>query len=222
MSMSGDLKYIALLAVAWLILKFMPAETWTRLIMAVLGRKGLEGVGRVALAGQPDRITLVPRNGAPSRPEAVSALEQLGRRGFASAGSFAVPQMKDLPVHFMVKPDECAVAAVYEHPQAGVWCDITSKYQDGGSWLITNAPLGSGLEDRPGHLKVRAPGLTATALHLRFARERKPGALVPVPATAVPQFFTDAYAEEMVWRKGRGLSAEEVRRAGMEPHRKSA
>jgi len=220
--MGSDLKYLAVLAAIWLLLKFMPGDLWARLIMAVLGRRGLEGVGRVAMSAQPDTITLVPRTQGPGRPEAKSALEQLQRRGFARAGSFGVREMKDLPVHFMVKPGESAIAVVYEHPQVGVWCDIVSRYQNGGSWLITNAKAGGGLEDRPGHVKVRAPGLTATAMHLRFVRERPVGDLVSVPATSVATCFADAYAEEMAWRKGKGLAAAEVRSAGMEPWRRSA
>jgi hypothetical protein len=174
------------------------------------------------MSAQPDSITLAPRAEGPGRPESKSALEQLQRRGFARAGSYSVREMKELPIHFMVKPDEAAVAVVYEHPQAGVWCDIVSRYQNGGSWLITNAKAGGGLEDRPGHVKVWAPGLTATAMHLRFVRERPGGDLVSVPATGVAAYFAEAWAEETAWRKGKGLSAAEVRNVGMEPWRRSA
>jgi len=218
----SDLKYIAVLAGIWLLLRFGPAGILRRITMALLGRRGLEGVGRVALARQPDTITLVPRVEGTTADAARSAVDQLARRGFARGGSFSIPEMGGLPVHLLVKPVECAVAAVYEHPKVGVWCDIVSRYQDGASWTITNAQRGGGLEQRPGHVQVRAPGLTAAALHLRFARERPAGELVEVPAAAVADFFARAYEDEMAWRKGRGISADEVRRTGMESYRRTA
>jgi hypothetical protein len=195
---------------------------WTRITMLFLGRTGLEHAGRTALSRQPDRITLVPRSEAGISGDARAAIEQLVRRGFARAGSFAIPEMGDVPVHLLVKPGECAVAAVYEHPEAGTWSDIVSRYQDDRSWLITNARLGGGLDARPGNVKVRAPGLTPAALHLRFARERPAGPLVEVPPQSAAGFFMTAYEEEIAWLKGRGLNADEVKRTGLEPYRRSA
>jgi len=121
-----------------------------------------------------------------------------------------------MPLHFLSKSDENAIAVVYEHPQAGVWCDIVCRYQDGRSFTISNARMGGGLERQPGHDMVRAPGLTPAALHLRFQRERASGAMVNVPPAEIPQFFTRAYEEETAWRKAKGLSRAEVKAAAFE------
>lgn len=209
--MDRDLLWIGVLVALYAIIKFKP-DWLNAIIIAVAGK----AVGKAALAQQPDTITMEPRTGPPSRPEARSAIESLQRRGFAPAGSFTIPEMQNLPVHFLWKQDEHAIAVVYEHPQAGVWCDITCRYNDGRSFTITNAKMGGGLEPRPGHTTVRVPGLTPAALHLRFSRERTAGTPVNVDPARIADIFADAYAEETAWRKHKGISRAEVRASALE------
>ncbi len=212
--MSRDLLWIAFLGLVWFVLKYRP-DWFNHLLMTVLGKAGLEAVGRKAMSGQPDFISL-QAGASPARPEAKSAIESLERRGFVRAGDFAIPEMQGLPVHFLVKEEESAIAVVYEHPEVGVWCDLVSRYADGSSITVTNAPVGGGLDPRPDHDSMRAPGLTPGALHIRLIRERPQRPLRTVTAAALPSVFTDAYREEIAWRKGRGLSATEVRNAALE------
>jgi hypothetical protein len=213
--MMADLKYIAFLAVLWLIFKFGPVQLVNRIIMAFLGKSGLEDVGRKALAEQPDRITLKAAPG-PVKPEALTAVSSLERRGFERAGSFDVLEMKGVKLHLLVKPPESVVGVVYEHPKAGVWADVSSRYADGTSFTITSARAGHGLEKQPGHVSVAAPGQPTAMLALRLVRERPAGALRQITAAEFPGVFQQAYADSMAWRKGKGLSAEEVRRSGLE------
>lgn len=131
-----------MLGLAWAILKYKP-QWFNAVLVAVMGKTGLEALGRKAMRGQPDFITPAP-GGPPARPEARSALESLERRGFRSAGSFVIPEMQNLPVHFLAKEDESSIAVVYEHPKAGVWCDLVSRYVDGSSITVTNAKRGAG------------------------------------------------------------------------------
>ncbi len=76
--------------------------------------------------------------------------------------------------------------------------------------------MGGGLDEHPGRTKVRAPGLTPAALHLRFTRERPTAPMIATPADEVAQFFADAYTDEMAWRKQKGLSRSEVKAAAFE------
>ena len=212
--MSRDLLWIAVLGLAWAILKYRP-QWFHAVLVAVMGKTGLEALGRKAMRGQPDSITLMP-GGSPGRPEARSALESLERRGFRPAGSFVIPEMQNLPVHFLAKEEESAIAVVYEHPKVGVWCDLVSRYVDGSTITVTNAKMGGGLESRPEHVTIRTPGLTPAALHIRLLRDRPAKPLRTVRAEEIPGVFAQAYAQETAWRKGRGLSADEVRRAALE------
>ena len=209
--MSRDLLWIGFLVVVYAILKYKP-DLVNKILVAVAGKT----IGKMAMAQQPDTLTLEPLSGTTPKPEARSAVDSFQRRGFQSAGSFSITEMKNMPLHFLSKSDENAIAVVYEHPQAGVWCDIVCRYQDGRSFTISNARMGGGLERQPGHDMVRAPGLTPAALHLRFQRERASGAMVNVPPAEIPQFFTRAYEEETTWRKAKGLSRAEVKAAAFE------
>jgi hypothetical protein len=209
--MSRDLLWIGFLLLVYAILKYKP-DWVNQIIVAVAGK----AIGKVAMAQQPDTLSLRPLQGGPTKPEARAALDSFQRRGFQSAGSFTINEMKNMPIHFLTKPDESAIAVVYEHPQAGVWSDIVCRFQDGRSFTITNARMGGGLERQPGHESVRAPGLTPAALHLRFQRERGAGSLVTVAPADIPRFFTDAYEQETAWRKAKGLSHAEVKAAAFE------
>ncbi len=209
--MSGDLLWIGFLVVLYAVFKYRP-QWVTALVVAVAGK----AVGKAALRAQPDTISLEPIEGPPATPEARSAVETLQRRGFTNAGSFAIPEMQMLPVHFLARTEEWAIAVVYEHPQAGVFTDIACRYQDDTRFTITNAKVGGGLETQPGNTTIRAPGLTVAALHLRFSRERPAGALYRFAVTDVPRIFADAYADEMAWRKGQGISKDEVRAVARE------
>jgi hypothetical protein len=215
--MSRDLLWIGLLGLVYVIIRYKP-EIFNQLVIAVAGR----AIGKAALNAQPDTLTLDPTEGPPARPEARAALESLQRRGFAVAGSYAIAEMGRMPIHFLVKPDEGAIGVVYEHPKVGVWCDIACRYATGASFTITSAKAGGGLESRPGHTTVRVPGLTPAALHLRFARERPAGTPNVVQPADAARVFADAYADDTAWRKGRGISKEEVRAVSVETSDRSA
>ncbi len=202
----GDVLGIGLLVLAWLILKYRPG--WVRRAIVAVGARA---IGRAALAGQPDNLTLEPVADPNPAPQARGALETLGQRGFRPAGSFTIAEMAGMPIHFMVHDRDSIIAAIYEHPQTGVWTDLVCRYPDGRRFTICNARIGGDLAHQPGHVLVRKPGLSTAALHMAFQRERPAGSLVPVHAADVARIFADAYAEEMVWRKGRGVSADEVR-----------
>jgi hypothetical protein len=205
----------ALAALAALVLPKLAPGLVRRLTLALLGEKGRAKVGQRVLERQPDRITLAPHAGPPGA-EAKAILDGLAWTGYRPAGSFTVAEMGGLPIHLLVKPAECAVAAVYEHPKAGVWFDLFTRYQDGTSFTLATARKGGGLDQRPGHPTIRAPGLDPAAARARFLRERPAGALKSFSAAEVPSMFADAYAEAMAWRKQRGITAAEVQRVGLE------
>jgi hypothetical protein len=93
-----------------------------------------------------------------------------------------------------------------------VWLDLLCRYQDGTSLTYLNTQQGAGLEQRPGHGKMRAPGVDAAALYRRIVAERPQRPLLPAPVEEFPAIFERAYAEEMDWRNSRGgPTAAEVR-----------
>lgn len=212
--MSGQSLFLVILIGMGLILIFYPRFT-RKATLLLLGKAGREAVGRRALAKQPDHITLLPSSRTPSVP-ARRILDTLGKAGFKPAGAFEVKEMGLLPVALMVDPAASASAAVYEHPAVGVWLDISTRYADGSSLTYSTARLGGGLDQRPGHKVERLPGSDAGALLSRFLSARPAGEMTPVTAEGAAEAFAAAYAESIAWRKGRGISADEVDRVGME------
>jgi hypothetical protein len=115
-------------------------------------------------------------------------------------------------VRFLVAPPDSLCCAIYEHPKIGVWFDLYSRYEDGtGVTYSTVKP--TGLERQPGNITVNAPGSTADELYHRILKERRSGRFVEITAANVVSLFEEAYAREIAWRKGRGISGVEVARS---------
>lgn len=177
------------------------------LIAAVAGKH----VGAAALAKQPDTIHLdrrdgnVWKNGVAVRKVA----DPLLARGFEDAGTYAVREMPGLTLQLLAHAGDSFYAAIYEHPVAGVWYDLASRFQDGTSYtLATSKP--TGLDPRPGHTVVNCPGMSVNAALDQALTERPRKWFETVSADRAVAFFEKAYAESMAWRKQRGVSRREV------------
>lgn len=177
------------------------------LIARLFGRQ----VGRAALARQPDHIHLVAAGpDAWKRAEAARALAApLLAQGFADAGVHRIPEMPGVVVQLLAEPREGFLAVLYEHPIAGSWSDVFTRYDDGSSCTFTSSKP-TGLEPRPGHLLLHMPGAAPPALLERARKERPAGARLAHEAAGAVAIFEQGYAESMAWRKHRGISTAEV------------
>jgi hypothetical protein len=189
------------------VLKRLAPQLVGRWLGGVLGR----AIGDHALAQQPDAIHLEPTSSAPWKDAAAMRMltEPLRSRGFEDAGAFRVREMPGVSVQLMTHPGECMTAAIYEHPQAGTWFDIVTRYQNGKAVTFTTAKP-TGLDPRPGFATIRAPGFGSAALFARSRSERPAGEMKPALADQARGEFEQAYADEMAWRKHRGISGREV------------
>ena len=170
-----------------------------------------DAVGNQALQRLPDQIHL-----APSRPEALhdaaaalALANPLLEFGFDDAGTYSVVDLPGVFMRLLVKPDECFTAAVYEHPKAGTWLDITTRYSDRTTSSFSTMRA-SGLDPRPGSASVRMPGSSAGEVYERARAERPKGNMIRVTGEAAPGLFERGYAESMGWRKKKGISAAEM------------
>ncbi len=175
-------------------------------IAAVAGKK----VGTGALARQPDRIHLQPggpgswKNSAARKPA-----EAFTSRGFADTGVHTIPEMPGVVVQLLAHVRDGLYAAVYEHPQAGIWLDLVSRYQDGTS-VTYSTSLPTALKPRPGHPTVNLPGLEPLAVLDRILAQRPRRALKPVSAEQAVSVFEQGYADSIDYRKQVGISTGEV------------
>jgi len=170
-------------------------------------------IGQHALAQQPDKITLQSAGVSAWKHPATSVTlaRSLEQNDFESAGVYTVAEMPGLVIQLLAHRAESWLAAVYEHPKAGNWVDIATRYADGSSCTFCSRPA-TGLDPRPGHPVVHLPGASPATLLARARVERKRGVMVTATPETAAKIFGDAYAESMSWRKSRGVSAAEVGR----------
>lgn len=180
------------------------------LLVRGIGRVFAGAVGEEALRKQPQTIHLVPANASwKDAATADAAVKTFLSLGFEDAGRYQIQEMPGLLVQLLAQPYESMIAVVYEHPQAGRWMDVASRYQDDRSVTFTTSKP-TGMDGRPGHAMIHAPGLSPRALFTKAQSERPGGTMRPASADAAVRDFENAYAESMAWRTGKGVSVEEV------------
>ena len=177
------------------------------LIAAVAGKQ----IGARALAKLPDEIHLEPRDASAWKHRATvgSLVDPLLSRGFVNAGIHAAPELPGLVVQLLANEKDGLYAAVYEHPKAGTWFDLVSRYQDGSSVTYSTA-LPTALKPRPGHPTVNLPGIEPLALLDRILAQRPRRPLKPVSPDQATSVFEQGYADSIDYRKQVGISTGEV------------
>src|SRR5262249_17564043 len=120
--------------------------------------------------------------------------------GYVEVGVFDLDIMGGVRLQAWVHPVLGLYSVVYTSPQAGVWSDVVTKYEDGTSLTYSNSPHGGKLKQRPGRENVFFKGLGTDELHRKMVAERPDR---PTRRLADDDFAPDferAYAEEMAWR----------------------
>lgn len=128
--------------------------------------------------------------------------------GFSTVGAFEVAGIAGTRLSAWLNSSEKCYGVVYEHPQAGSWCDIVSMYEDGTSCTHSSAP-DTGLEQNPKHPNTKLPEQPIETLTRQHYRERKDGAR-RLFANDFSGDFERCYAECMAWRAQKGTSREEI------------
>lgn len=176
-------------------------------LAALFGRS----IGKAALDRQPDTIHLEAMVGSQFR-QAVQIgqiADEYQQRGFEDAGSFTIPEMRGVYVRLLAHPGESQYATIYDHPVAGVFHDVVSRYADGSAWTFTTARA-TGLKHRDNVRMTNLPGTEPGALVDLARKERSQTGLCACSSGAAVRDFEAAYAEYIVWLKQRGISRGEV------------
>ena len=203
--------YILVLIALLVIWSLFGKRILAMFLLSSAGQGALKGIGKQALDKQPDWITLsrLP-NPQWRNPAAIEEwTKPLVAGGFQDAGAFTVDKMPGVKVNILVKPDDCVMANVYEHPQAGTWLELVSHYDNGDSATLTTMKnLGIA---RPSWISsIFADKAPAMDLVQRLIRERRSGQLIAISPERAPKQFEEGYAKYMLWKKNTGLSGEEV------------
>lgn len=188
------------------------------LVIRAKARRFLKTLGDLAEQVQtasPARIHLVPMavNDWDDADAIRAQAEPLPSFGFEKAGDFEVEPVEGLRVEAWVNPAEAVTAVIYEHPQAGVWLDYYTHFEDGSRITYLNNSAGAGVDHAPGHQVERFPGMDATALYRKFLADRPQRPAKRYGPAEFVAAFEKAYADEMDWRNARGGPTEREMRA---------
>jgi len=176
------------------------------LIAATAGKQ----IGASALAEQPDTIHLQKADAtAWKNPGAANKLAQsFATQGFHDAGVHTIAEMP-IVVQLMANPESSFYVAIYQHPQAGTWFDLASRFEDGTSLTYSTARPNA-LKPRPGHPVANMHGADPAQVLEKATAQRPRKPLIPAAAYAAVSMFESAYAESMAYRKQVGISTGEV------------
>jgi hypothetical protein len=194
----------------------MPSLIWLVIVViaVIASRLVLKQVGRKALAKVPETAKLIPTESPNWQNRVVidGQTSPLKFRGFEDVGSYQVASMPGVLLKILFHQATNVAAHVYEHPRAGSWTEIATRYTDGRSVTISDLP-DKGVSAPPWVKTSRVPPGTATDLMFQqHTTERdKNGIKTLAPADTVRE-FEDVYARYMQWKKTTGISAEEVAR----------
>jgi len=203
----SSLVFIGVLCVAWVVIKVLP-----RLFVREVARVALKEVGKKALEKVPDQIQL-SRVNSPQWKDETAVQQQaapLVRTGFNDLGTYSVDKLPGVLIRVLFQPQTYVAAHITEHPKAGGWIEIATRYADGGSDFLTTLP-DQGITSPPFVRTVRvATGTPTDSAYQQHLRQRKQGGIKPVLPSEVIHEFEDAYMRYMIWKHETGLTVEEV------------
>src|SRR5438128_7288266 len=110
--------------------------------LTIASRLILKQVGRKALAKVPQTAKLIPTENPNWQNRALidNQTAPLAFRGFEDVGSFQVAGMPGVLLKILFHQTTNVAAHVYDHPKAGTWTEIATRYTDGRSITISDLP----------------------------------------------------------------------------------
>jgi hypothetical protein len=209
--MPSNFNTILLLVVLLIVWKFFGKRILAFVLTRSVARGALLKIGNDAVQKQPDWITLERVSDAAwTNPATANDLIQpLLSHGFTDAGSYTVDKMPGVKLAILIKPDEHITAHVYEHPKAGTWIELVTRYQDGTCQTVSTLPS-TGIQPPPWVKTVRAAKAPAMDLVRQLTFVRRSGDMKKIEAGEAVREFEEGYAKSIVWQKNNGLTPEEV------------
>ena len=183
-----------------------------------VGKKALAEVGKRAMLKLPDSVCL-SRVESPTWTNGELVGEQsepLLRSGFQDAGVYRVDRMPGVFVRILCEPRAGVVAYVYDHPHAGSWTEMVTRYRDGSTNCVTTMSP-TGMRHPHWFRKIHADKTMPTnRIYERFLPLRQQQGITPVAPgdTSVSESdtheFEATYRKLAAWRLEAGISPKEV------------
>lgn len=140
-----------------------------------------------------------------------SLADELKALGFEKIDDYVIEEIgTEMPA--FVHRERGTYCVIYNHPFAGVWCDVVRMYADGTSWTYANNEY-HGMDEPPGKTSQWFPKESLTELVRKFWDDSPSDGTVVVPNEEFAATFEKKYAQEMDWRIERGgVTEAEIRR----------
>jgi DNA segregation ATPase FtsK/SpoIIIE-like protein len=202
--------FLALLSAVAVI--FILKHVVSYLMVRHAGRQALAEVGKRALTKLPEsvRLSLVESPAWTNAELIRQQADPLLRCGFQDAGVYSVDRMPGVYLRILCEPQAGVVAYVYDHPHAGSWTELVTRYTDGSTNCVTTmAP--TGMRHPEWFRKIHADKVIATnRIYERFLPMRQQQGIAPVATADVVSDFERTYRKLALWRQEAGISPQEV------------
>jgi hypothetical protein len=181
------------------------------LFVRTVVRKAFKDIGNKAIAKQSDTIHLVPKSMHTwADRDAMDKLAQpLKSRGFVEAGVYEITEMPGVGLRMLLNQATNVYACLYEHPKAGRWAEVITRYQNGFGATYTQLP-DRGMTRRDEDVVVNAPATDAGTLYDRMIKERPQKPMISLSEGNIPRLFEQVWSAQVKWKKERGAKPEEV------------
>jgi hypothetical protein len=203
---------VFLALVATLAVVFMLKRVITYLLIRHTGRRALEEVGKRAVTKLPEFVRLSPVESPLWTNEELvrQQAEPLLRCGFQEVGVYSVDKMPGVLIRILCEPQASVAAHIYDHPRAGSWLEMVTRYNDGSTHAVTTLPP-TGMRHPDWFRKIQADKAMRTdKIYEKFLPVRQQLGIKVVGAEDVVAEFEDVYRKLALWRQEAGISAEEV------------
>ena len=128
----------------------------------------------------------------------------LDEMGFARGACFVIYEMDGFKLlSFFRNP---ITAVVYWHESLGSWCDVVVVEKDGREYTFSNAPMGSGLDQRPESVRdfARDDSVADLVRKAEAIVTAGAGPFVSISNEAFREFFETSYKKDMAWKTRKG------------------
>ena len=176
-------------------------------LMLRKGRQVLPSVDKTIFTRQPDSVHL-SRVQSPAWNDEMSVrqlAEPLLLSGFQDLGAYSVNRSQGMLIRILFQPQSYVAAHIFDHPTAGNWIEMATRYEDGSTDVVTTlAPTGAKNPDWFRRVQAEQGTPTRQIYERYLATRRQQGIEMLSAADAVGE-FEDVYQKLALWRQESGV-----------------
>jgi hypothetical protein len=161
----------------------------------------------------PLEVTFVPATIDWPAPEKYAEwTDVLRREGFEQLGEYLIPEARVF-TDFWINSREDLIATIVSYAREGMWLAASTRYEDWSSFSVANKNE-PGVDPHPTKKVVYlGPDADAVAVIEKARRDRPEGMRHPPGRDSVLSDYAISWRQYVEWRRARGTTAKEFKRA---------